>query len=450
MFKPAIPTLQKGTFHIAHWGCQMNVYDAMRLSDLMVSHGYVESSPENASVIILITCAVRAKAEDKVFNQILSWQHAGIVRDDTLIALGGCVGAELGQALIKENPRLNIVFSPRTAHRLPALIEKFKATGRNLVDVEAQGLEKFDFLPLESAPALSSFVTIMEGCSNKCTYCIVPYTRGPEISRPVKDILTEARHCLEHGAREIHLLGQNVNSFCGEDTDGTTASFASLLYEVAALPGIERLRFTTSNPMDFTDDIVTAIRDLEVIADHVHVPIQSGSNRILEFMHRRYTRDAYLRLTDRLYAARDGISLSSDFIVGFPGENEQDFEDTLDIVRRVHFDQSFSFIYSKRPGTPAAALPDETPLEVKKERLYRLQELLDTSARECTEALVGSVQHCLVEGISRKDAGELKARASNNHVVVFEGSPDLIGTMVKVRITESIAHTLRGEAVYEG
>ncbi len=429
------------------WGCQMNVYDAQRIADLMASCGYVKVlSPQEADVVILITCAVRAKAEDKVFNQIASWQHQKLLKDDAVLCLGGCVGAELKDQLLAFNPRLNVIFGPRTAHRLPALIRQYLTDGRPVALVDADALEKFDALPSamqESGP--SAFVTIMEGCSNKCSYCIVPYTRGSELSRPIKDVLEEAAMHLANGAKEIHLLGQNVNSYRGLNEDGSVATFSELLYETAALPGIKRLRFTTSNPMEFTDDIVEAVGVLDVIADAVHVPVQSGSDRILQLMRRHYTRDDYLTIVSKLRKVRPKIQISSDFIVGFPGESEQDFNDTLDIVDKVQFDLSFSFIYSKRPGTPAALMDDDTPAEVKKERLYKLQEKLESYAALHTQEYLGTEQEVLIEGVSRKDQNELKGRASNGRIVVFKGTPDLIGSMAKVKVMSLSAHTLKGE-----
>lgn len=439
--------MQQGSFYIAVWGCQMNVYDADRIADLLSAMGYVRSEgPKGAQIIVLVTCAVRAKAEDKVFNQIAAWQHDGVINDNTILCLGGCIGSELGQKLIEFNSRLNIVFGPRTAHKLPSLINAYKENHRAIIDTEADSLEKFDRLPESGRRGPSAFVTIMEGCSNKCSYCIVPYTRGEEESRPMQDILDEILIHLENGAKEIHLLGQNVNSYRGPSASGET-HFSTLLYEIAALGGVERLRFTTSNPMDFSDDIVKAIGEIEIIANAVHVPIQSGSNRILQLMRRRYTQDDYLRLVDKLINVREDIAISSDFIVGFPGESDEDFKQTLEVVDKVKFDQSFSFVYSKRPGTPAALMEDKVPLEVKKERLYKLQAKLEEYATLHTNKMLGTTQQVLVEGISRKDQSELKSRASNNRIVVFKGSPNLIGQMAEVKIESLSAHTLRGKLI---
>lgn len=442
--------LQVGTFYVEVWGCQMNVYDGGRIRDLLSAAGYAQaSSPKDADIVVLVTCAVRAKAEDKVFNQIAAWQHTGEITKNTIVALGGCVGSELAEKILDLNKSVNIIFGPRTIHRLPQMISQFAATHKPVVDVTAEAIDKFDYMPESGPVGPSAFVTIMEGCSNKCTYCIVPYTRGEEQSRPVQDILDECVNHIANGVKEIHLLGQNVNSYHGLNNDGSICHFSSLLYEVAAIPGVERIRFTTSNPMDFTDDIIEAIKNLDVISDQIHVPIQAGSDRILQAMHRRYTAKQYIELVKKIRAARPSVHISSDFIVGFPGETDEDFEQTMKVVDEVRFDQSFSFVYSKRPGTPAATLEDPTPKEVKMERLYRLQKRLEEIASDYTQAFLGTTQKCLVEGVSRKDESELKARASSGRIVVFKGSTDLVGKMVNVKITSVIAHTLKGEIVNE-
>ena len=442
--------LQVGTFYVEVWGCQMNVYDGGRIGDLLSAAGYAQaSSPKDADIVVLVTCAVRAKAEDKVFNQIAAWQHTGEITKNTIVALGGCVGSELAEKILDLNKSVNIIFGPRTIHRLPQMISQFAATHKPVVDVTAEAIDKFDYMPESGPVGPSAFVTIMEGCSNKCTYCIVPYTRGEEQSRPVQDILDECVNHISNGVKEIHLLGQNVNSYHGLNNDGSICHFSSLLYEVAAIPGVERIRFTTSNPMDFTDDIIEAIKNLDVISDQIHVPIQAGSDRILQAMHRRYTAKQYIELVKKIRAARPSVHISSDFIVGFPGETDEDFEQTMKVVDEVRFDQSFSFVYSKRPGTPAATLEDPTPKEVKMERLYRLQKRLEEIASDYTQAFLGTTQKCLVEGVSRKDESELKARASSGRIVVFKGSTDLVGKMVNVKITSVIAHTLKGEIVNE-
>jgi len=426
----------------------MNVYDGGRIRDLMTASGFAESStPKGANIIILVTCAVRAKAEDKVFNQIASWRHTGEINNDTIIALGGCVGAELAGQILDLDKSINIIFGPRTIHRLPKMVGEFIASGKPVVDVTADAIDKFDYLPEAGAVGPSAFVTIMEGCSNKCTYCIVPYTRGEEQSRPVQDIIDECVDHIANGVKEIHLLGQNVNSYHGLNTDGSDCKFSTLLYEIAAIPGVERIRFTTSNPMDFTDDIIEAIKDLPVISDGIHVPIQAGSDRILEAMHRRYTAKQYVELIKKIRAARPTVHISSDFIVGFPGETDEDFNETMKIVNEVKIDQSFSFVYSIRPGTPAATLEDPISKETKMQRLYILQQRLEELASEYTQAFVGTTQRCLVEGTSRKDENELKSRASSGRIVVFKGPLSLVGQMVDVKITSVAAHTLKGELV---
>lgn len=441
-------SMQSGSFYIAVWGCQMNVYDTSRIRGLLLSRGYTEvSSPLGASVVVLVTCAVRAKAENKVFNQIASWRHDGLVNQSTVIALGGCVGTELGHKIIEAGQGVSVVFSPMTIHRLPDLIETYQKTGQPVCDVDAGSMEKFDSLPDSGLRGVSAFVTIMEGCSNKCTYCIVPYTRGEEESRRVSDVLDECRRHLDNGALELHLLGQNVNSYRGLNDDGSECSFAELLYQVASLDGAKRVRFTTSNPMDFSQELVGAIGELPNVAQSVHIPVQSGSDEILRRMHRRYTHDSYLELIASLRAARPDIRVSSDFIVGFPGETGADFEETMRLVREVRFDQSFSFIYSKRPGTPAADYPDETSAHEKKQRIYALQELLESYAREYSKSDLGTVQEVLVEGLSSRDSGELKGRTSANRIAVFKGDPSLIGKAATIKITNVLAHTLRGELI---
>lgn len=440
--------LQMGTFHVAVWGCQMNVYDADRIRDLMRASGFVEQAePKGADVVILVTCAVRAKAEDKVFNQLAAWRHQGVINSNTVIALGGCVGSELAEKIIEIDPSVSIVFGPRTAHRLPQMIAKFRQTEQPVIDVTADALEKFDALPENGRRGPSAFVTIMEGCSNKCSYCIVPYTRGEEESRPELDILDEILIHLDHGVKEIHLLGQNVNSYRGLDEYGKEGCFSSLLYAIANIPGVERLRFTTSNPMEFTDDIIKAIHDLPIIADSIHIPVQSGSDRILKLMRRNYTSDSYRQLVAKLREARPNIYISTDIIVGFPGETDEDFAETMRLVNDVKFDASFSFIYSKRPGTPAAEIDDPMPLDHKRENLYVLQAKLEEYASAYSQAMFGSRQRVLVEGVSLKDPNELKARTSNNRVVVFSGKPELIGQMVDVDIIKVMSHTLKGQLV---
>lgn len=438
--------MQLGSFYVEVWGCQMNVYDGNRIKDLMTAAGFGEvKSPKDADIVLLVTCAVRAKAEDRVFLQIANWKRTGMITDDTIVALGGCVGSELAERILELDKNVNIVFGPRTIHRLPQMVGQFTATHEPVVDVTADEIEKFDYMPEAGTIGPAAFVTIMEGCSNKCTYCIVPYTRGEEQSRPVQDILDECVTHIANGVKEIHLLGQNVNSYHGLAQDGANCKFSTLLYEIAAIPGVERIRFTTSNPMDFTDDIIEAIKELPVISDQIHVPIQAGSDRILEAMHRRYTVAQYKELVKKLRAARPSVHISSDFIVGFPGETKEDFEETMKVVNEVEFDQSFSFVYSVRPGTPAALLEDPVSKETKMERLYILQNRLEELAAKYTQRFIGSTQRVLVEGTSRKDENELKSRSSCGRIVVFKGPLSLVGQMVDVKITSVVAHTLKGE-----
>ena len=438
--------MQLGSFYVEVWGCQMNVYDGNRIKDLMTAAGFGEvKSPKDADIVLLVTCAVRAKAEDRVFLQIANWKRTGMITDDTIVALGGCVGSELAERILELDKNVNIVFGPRTIHRLPQMVGQFTATHEPVVDVTADEIEKFDYMPEAGTIGPAAFVTIMEGCSNKCTYCIVPYTRGEEQSRPVQDILDECVTHIANGVKEIHLLGQNVNSYHGLAQDGANCKFSTLLYEIAAIPGVERIRFTTSNPMDFTDDIIEAIKELPVISDQIHVPIQAGSDRILEAMHRRYTVAQYKELVKKLRAARPSVHISADFIVGFPGETKEDFEETMKVVNEVEFDQSFSFVYSIRPGTPAALLEDPVSKETKMERLYILQNRLEELAAKYTQRFIGSTQRVLVEGTSRKDENELKSRSSCGRIVVFKGPLSLVGQMVDVKITSVVAHTLKGE-----
>lgn len=438
--------MQLGSFYVEVWGCQMNVYDGNRIKDLMRAAGFGEvKTPKDADIVILVTCAVRAKAEDRVFFQIATWKRTKMISDNTIVALGGCVGSELAEKILDLDKNVNIIFGPRTIHRLPQMIGQFTATKEPVVDVTADEIEKFDYMPEAGTVGPAAFVTIMEGCSNKCTYCIVPYTRGEEQSRPVQDILDECINHVANGVKEIHLLGQNVNSYHGLAQDGTNCKFSSILYEIAAIPGVERIRFTTSNPMDFTDDIIEAIKDLPIISDQIHVPIQAGSDKILQAMHRRYTVAEYKELVRKLRAARPSVHISSDFIVGFPGETQEDFEQTMQVVNDVEFDQSFSFVYSIRPGTPAALLEDPVSKETKMERLYVLQNRLEELAAKYTQRFIGSTQRVLVEGTSRKDDNELKSRSSCGRIVVFKGPVSLVGQMVDVKITSVVAHTLKGK-----
>ncbi|MDM7323303.1 MAG: tRNA (N6-isopentenyl adenosine(37)-C2)-methylthiotransferase MiaB [Gammaproteobacteria bacterium] len=444
----ASPATHKKVY-IKTWGCQMNEYDSQKMGDLLHACEGMElaQSPDEADVILLNTCSIREKAQEKVFSQLGQWKELKRAKPELVIGVGGCVASQEGEALRERAPFVDVVFGPQTLHRLPEMIREVKATGRPVVDVSFPEIEKFDRLPEPRAEGPTAFVSIMEGCSKYCTFCVVPYTRGEEVSRPFDDVLAECAQLAAQGVREINLLGQNVNAYRGAMHDGGIADLALLIEFVAAIDGIERIRFTTSHPVEFTDRLIEAYRNVPKLASFLHLPVQSGSDRILAAMKRGHTALEYKAKIRRLKKARPGISISSDFIVGFPGETEADFEATMKLIREVGFDQSFSFIYSPRPGTPAASLPDDTPLEVKKERLYRLQELINSQARAISEAMLGTVQRILVEGPSRKDPDELLGRTENNRVVNFKGNARLIGQMIDVRITEVLPNSLRGEVV---
>lgn len=435
-------------YFIQTWGCQMNVYDSDRIRDLLNTRGYNETTEiTEAGIVILVTCAIREKAQEKVFNQLFSWKAQNQYREGAIVCVGGCVASQEGEKILKRAPMVSVVFGPQTIHRLPNIIEQVQTTGERKVDVSFPAIEKFDFLPTPKNSGSTAFVTIMEGCSNFCSYCVVPYTRGPEVSRNVDNILEEITALTQAGAREINLLGQNVNSFRGLYSDGTECSFAELLYLTAGIEGVERIRFTTSNPHDLSDEVIQAFAELPQLANAIHLPVQNGSNRILKAMNRKYTCEHYIALTQKLRAVRPDISISTDFIVGFPGETDADFADTMDLINTVKFDQSFSFIFSPRPNTPAATMKDTTPLEVKKARLYELQAAINNQAQIYSREMLGTTQKVLVDGFSVKDETELRGRTDNNRTVNFAGTSDLIGTFVEVKITDVMSHTLRGELV---
>lgn len=435
-------------YFIQTWGCQMNVYDSDRIRDLLNTRGYNETTEiTEAGIVILVTCAIREKAQEKVFNQLFSWKAQNQYREGAIVCVGGCVASQEGEKILKRAPMVSVVFGPQTIHRLPNIIEQVQTTGERKVDVSFPAIEKFDFLPTPKNSGSTAFVTIMEGCSNFCSYCVVPYTRGPEVSRNVDNILEEITALTQAGAREINLLGQNVNSFRGLYSDGTECSFAELLYLTAGIECVERIRFTTSNPHDLSDEVIQAFAELPQLANAIHLPVQNGSNRILKAMNRKYTCEHYIALTQKLRAVRPDISISTDFIVGFPGETDADFADTMDLINTVKFDQSFSFIFSPRPNTPAATMEDTTPLEVKKARLYELQAAINNQAQIYSREMLGTTQKVLVDGFSVKDETELRGRTDNNRTVNFAGTSDLIGTFVEVKITDVMSHTLRGELV---
>jgi tRNA-2-methylthio-N6-dimethylallyladenosine synthase len=437
--------------YIETFGCQMNEYDSAKMRDLLgTSDGFVLSrTPEEADVLLLNTCSIREKAQEKVFSQLGRWRPLKLRRPEVIIGVGGCVASQEGEALQKRAPYVDIVFGPQTLHRLPVMLEQVRRERRPVVDVSFPAIEKFDALPEPRAEGPKAFVSVMEGCGKYCTFCVVPYTRGEEISRPVDDVVAEIVALAEQGVREINLLGQNVNAYRGALADGGLADLALLLHYVAAVDGIDRIRFTTSHPVEFSDSLIEAFRDIPQLVSHLHLPVQSGSDRILGLMKRGHTRAEYMAKIARLREVRPDLSLSSDFIVGFPGETDEDFEDTLALIEQLGFDQSFSFIFSARPGTPAAEMADDVALETKRARLARLQARIAENAAQIASRMVGSVQSVLVEGTSRKDFNELSGRTENNRVVNFEGHPRLIGQFVDVVITDSLPNSLRGRLVGE-
>jgi len=435
-----------GKVYIKTFGCQMNEYDSAKMADVLRAAEGLQPTddPAEADLILFNTCSVREKAQEKVFSDLGTVKHLKRHRPGMLIGVGGCVASQEGERIIARAPYVDLVFGPQTLHRLPQLIRARRETGRPQVDVSFPEVEKFDALPPPGVKGASAFVSIMEGCSKYCSFCVVPYTRGDEVSRPFEDVLAEVASLVDQGVREVTLLGQNVNAYRGAMSDGETADLALLLRYLAELPGLERIRFTTSHPREFTQRLIDAFAQIPKLAGHVHLPVQSGSDRVLAAMKRGYTVLEYKSILRRLRAARPGISISSDFIVGFPTETEADFEATLRLVEEAGFDASFSFVYSPRPGTPAAELPDPTPQAVKLERLARLQALIDAQAQALSRAMVGTEQHVLVEGPSKKDPTELQGRTENNRVVNFPGHPRLIGRFVHVSITAALPHSLRG------
>ena len=434
---------------IRTFGCQMNEYDSDKMADVLnAAEGFEKTTdPVEADLILFNTCSVREKAQEKVFADLGRVRALKLARPGVLIGVGGCVASQEGGEIVKRAPYVDLVFGPQTLHRLPELLRERRATGKPQVDISFPEIEKFDNLPPARVEAASAFVSIMEGCSKYCTFCVVPYTRGEEVSRPLADVMKEIRHLAANGVREVTLLGQNVNAYVGETTDGTPADFALLLVHVAKVEGIERIRYTTSHPLEFTQRLIDAYTRIPKLVSQVHLPVQSGSDRVLAAMKRNYTAMEYRSIIRRLRAARPDISISSDFIVGFPGETDADFEQTMKLVDDVRFDGSFSFIYSSRPGTPAANLADPTPHAVKLERLQRLQKRLQEIALEYSGRMVGTRQRVLVEGVSKKDGAELAGRSENNRVVNFAGPTRLVGHFVDLEITEVMPHSLRGRVV---
>ncbi len=435
---------------IRTFGCQMNEYDSDKMADVLhAAEGVVKTdNPEEADIILFNTCSVREKAQEKVFHDLGRVKHLKQQNPNLVIGVGGCVASQEGEAIVARAPYVDIVFGPQTLHRLPQLIAERKEKGKAAVDVSFPEIEKFDAMPPAEVKGATAFVSIMEGCSKFCTFCIVPYTRGGEVSRPFNDVLTEVADLAANGVGEVTLLGQNVNAYRG-DMEGTDekADLAMLIEYIAEVPGIERIRYTTSHPREMSQRLIDTYAKVPKLVSHLHLPVQAGSDRVLAAMKRGYTTLEYKSIVRKLRAARPDISMSTDFIVGFPGETDEDFEKTMKLIDEVEFDASFSFIYSPRPGTPALELDDSTPAEVKSARLSRLQKRIDELAQAVSRSMVGSVQRVLVEGTSKKDANELAGRTDNNRIVNFAGNPRLINTFVDVRITEALPHSLRGEIV---
>jgi tRNA-2-methylthio-N6-dimethylallyladenosine synthase len=430
-------------------GCQMNEYDSEKMADVLrESHGFaLTENPEDADLLLVNTCSIREKAQEKVFSELGRWRAWKEKRPELMIGVGGCVASQEGQGINRRAPFVDIVFGPQTLHRLPQMLDEVRQTGEPVVDVSFPEIEKFDCLPEPRAEGPTAFVSIMEGCSKYCTFCVVPYTRGEEISRPLDDVVTEAVNLADQGVREINLLGQNVNAYLGPMHDGQLADLATLIYYIAAIDGIDRIRFTTSHPREFTDSLIQAYAEVPKLANFLHLPVQHGSDRILSRMKRGHTAIEYKQKIRKLREVRPDISISSDFIVGFPGETDADFESTMQLIADVGFDQSFSFIYSARPGTPAASFADETPMAAKKERLAVLQARIRDQAMEISRAMVGSVQSVLVEKPSKKDSRQLAGRTENMRWVNFDADPSFIGQFADVLITEALPNSLRGRLV---
>lgn len=438
--------------YIETHGCQMNEYDSSRMVDLLGEHQALEvtARAEDADVILLNTCSIRERAQDRVYSQLGRWRELKLAKPDMVIAVGGCVASQEGAAIRDRAPYVDVVFGPQTLHRLPEMIDAARSTRLPQVDVSFPEIEKFDRLPEPRIDGPSAFVSIMEGCSKYCTFCVVPYTRGEEVSRPFDDVLAEVIHLAEHGVREVTLLGQNVNGFRGATHDGRTADLAELIRVIAAIDGIDRIRYTTSHPLEFSDSLIQAHAEVPELVKHLHLPVQAGSDRILAAMKRNHTTLEYKSKIRKLKAACPGISITSDFIVGFPGETEKDFEQTMQLIADVGFDFSYSFVYSARPGTPAADLPNEISAEVNRERLARLQHLLNQQGYEISRRMVGSVQRILVSDYSKKDPGQLTGRTENNRIVNFRcDNPRLIGQFADVQIDEAMPHSLRGSLLAE-
>ena len=439
--------------HIVTHGCQMNEYDSARMRDLLGdSHQMVATeNPDEADVLLLNTCSIREKAQDKVYHQLGRWRKLKEKNPNLIIGVGGCVASQEGEAIAQRAPFVDLIFGPQTLHRLPEMMdEKKRRAVPTIVDISFPEIEKFDRLPQPDAEGVSAFVSIMEGCSKYCTFCVVPYTRGEEISRPVSDVLAEIAHLASQKVREINLLGQNVNAYRGETPDNNLCDLAELIAYVAKIDGIDRIRYTTSHPVEFSENLIAVYAEVPELVSHLHLPVQSGSDRILSAMKRGHTALEYKSKIRKLRKLRPDISISSDFIVGFPGETEADFEQTMRLIHEIGFDQSFSFTYSRRPGTPAAELPDETPEKIKKQRLAILQDRINQNVMAISESMVGKIVAILVTGISKKDPGQLQGRTENNRVVNFTyNNQNLIGNFIEVEITKAFRNSLLGKVVTE-
>lgn len=435
--------------YLKTFGCQMNEYDSDKMADIMNKFdGYEKTdNPSMADVILFNTCSIREKAQEKVFSDLGRVKLLKEENPNVIIGVGGCVASQEGETIIKRAPYVDIVFGPQTLHRIPDLITKKRISGKSQVDISFPEIEKFDNLPIAKTEGVTAFVSIMEGCSKYCSYCVVPYTRGEEISRPFNDVLKEVTNLAKQGVKEVNLLGQNVNAYCGLMDNNEKADFALLLEYIHEISGIERIRFTTSHPKEMSNRIIDCYGKLPKLASHLHLPVQSGSDRILAAMKRGYTSLEYKSIIRKIREKRPNISFSSDFIVGFPGETEADFEKTMELIEFVGYDSSFSFIFSPRPGTPAANIKDDTPLEIKRERLYKLQKRIDELVSDINSKMVGTIQKVLVEGKSKKNPNKLSGRTENFKVVNFEGSERLINQIVDLRITECSVYSLSGEIV---
>jgi tRNA-2-methylthio-N6-dimethylallyladenosine synthase len=440
-----------GRVYIKTFGCQMNEYDSSKMQDVLeAANGMSRTDdPAEADLLLVNTCSVREKAQEKVFSLLGEWRQLKQQRPHVVIGVGGCVASQEGEGITARAPYVDLVFGPQTLHRLPDMLEGLKQSGRAQIDVSFPEIEKFDRLPEARAAGATAFVSIMEGCSKYCTFCVVPYTRGEEISRPFAQVLKEVRLLAEQGVREVTLLGQNVNAYSGEMDDGAPTDLSTLIHFVSAIPGIERIRFTTSHPLEFNDSLIEAYANVAKLNNLLHLPVQSGSDRILAAMKRGHTVLEYKQKLRRLRAVRPDISISTDLIVGFPGETDEDFAATMHLIADVGFDQSFSFIYSRRPGTPAAALPDEVPHEVKQQRLELLQQRLNAQARRISQSMVGSRQRVLIERPAKRNKQQLAGRTDNNRWVNFDGPAHLINQFADVVITEAMPNSLRGRLVVE-